>query len=177
MASRLRTKLGKRKQEDSKLFTLEVCIVSGPMTDRFVKKNRVVSRTIQIRADQNLEVLHGAIFTAFNREEEHMYEFQVGGKRPMDPKAKRYVLPHAIDDCITSAGPAGDVTNTTIGSLGLRVNDSFGYWFDFGDDWMHQINVLAVDNKVPPGKYPKVIKKVGAAPPQYVNWEEKEEEE
>ena len=42
-----------------------------------------------------------------------------------------------------------------------------GYWFDFGDDWWHQINVLGIDTKIPPGKYPKVAKRVGQSPPQY----------
>ena len=62
-----------------------------------MKKNRVISRTIQIRGDQTLEDLHHAIFYAFGREDEHMYEFQVGGKGPMDPKARRYTL-HLYDE-------------------------------------------------------------------------------
>jgi Plasmid pRiA4b ORF-3-like protein len=65
---------------DNKLYTFEVFIISGPLTEGFVKKNRVISRTIQIRGDQTLEQLHYAIFNAFDREEEHMYEFQMGGK-------------------------------------------------------------------------------------------------
>ena len=38
-----------------------------------------------IRGDQTLEDLHHAIFDALGREEEHMYEFQLGGTGPMDP--------------------------------------------------------------------------------------------
>jgi hypothetical protein len=66
------------------------------MTESFLKKNRVVSRTIQIRGDQTLAELHRAIFDAFDREEEHMYEFQIGGEGPMDPRARRHVLPAAM---------------------------------------------------------------------------------
>ncbi|MBI2371193.1 MAG: plasmid pRiA4b ORF-3 family protein [Deltaproteobacteria bacterium] len=160
--------------KDRRLFILEVCIISGPMTEKFIKRNKVVSRSIQIRDDQTLEDLHHAIFDAFDREEEHMYEFQVGGKRPMDPKARRYVLPMALDDPFADKTPAGDVTRTTIGSLGLKKSDAFGYWFDFGDDWWHQINVAGIEDKVPPGKYPKVTKRVGESPPQYVDWEEED---
>lgn len=40
------------------------------------------------------------IFDAFDREEEHMYEFQPAGKGPMDPKARRYVLPMAMEEPI-----------------------------------------------------------------------------
>ena len=68
--------------------------------------------------------------------------------------------------------PAGRVDRTTIGSLGLKVESCFGYWFDFGDDWWHQIDVTGIDDKVPRGKYPKVTKKVGKSPPQYAEEDE-----
>ena len=157
------------------LYTFEVLIVSGPLALSFVKKNKVISRTIQMRGDQTLEQLHQAIFSAFEREEEHMYEFQVGGKGPMDPQARRYVL--GLDDggAGQEARAAGDVERTTIGVLGVKENEAFGYWFDFGDDWWHQINVLAIEEKIGGGKYPKVTKVVGKSPPQYVDWDEEEE--
>lgn len=151
------------------LFTLEVFLMSGPISEKFAKKNPVISRTIQIRGDQTLEDLHDAIFDAFGRWDEHMYEFQFG-KGPMDPKAPRYVLPNADDmDMGGDKRPAGRVDQTTIGSLGLEVGRSFGYWFDFGDDWWHQIDVMAIEEKVPTGKFPKVTKKVGKSPPQYAD--------
>ena len=59
--------------------------------------------------------------------------------------------------------------------LGLKKHQAFGYWFDFGDDWWHQINVVAIDDKAGRGKFPKVIKRIGESPPQYVNWDEEEE--
>src|ERR1700752_3274415 len=90
-----------------KLYTLEVFIVSGPVTEKFAKKNPVISRTIQMRGDQTLEDLHHAIFDAFDRLDEHMYEFQFG-KGPMDPKAPRYVLSSAYEtDMGDQKRPAG----------------------------------------------------------------------
>jgi hypothetical protein len=148
--------------------------MSGPLAKNFVQKNRVLSRTIQIRGDQTLEDLHHAIFAAFDREEEHMYEFQVGGKGPMDPQARRYVLPVCDHELEGEGMPAGVVTQTTIGSLGLKMDEAFGYWFDFGDDWWHQINVVAIEEPPPRGKFPKVTKRVGQSPPQYADWDEEE---
>ena len=172
MKTREKGKKAKRPRGSQKrLYTVDVFLVSGPMTKQFVKKNRVLSRTIQIRGDQPLEDLHDAIFSAFDREEEHMYQFQFGGKGPMDPMADEYVLPMAMDDPFADKPPAGDVTRTAIASLGLKVNDMFRYWFDFGDDWWHQINVVAIDEQVPRGRYPKVTKRVGVSPPQYVDWD------
>jgi pRiA4b ORF-3-like protein len=159
-------------QDNGRLYTLEVFLLSGPITAKFAKKNPVVARTIQIRGDQTLEDLHHAIFDAFGRWEEHMYEFQFG-KGPMDPKAPRYGLPHAFEvERGEKNPPVGRVDQARIDSLGLEVGRSFGYWFDFGDDWWHQINVEAIEEKVPGGKFPRVTKRVGKSPPQYAEEDE-----
>ena len=160
------------EHDKGRLYTLEVFLLNGPITEKFAKKNPVVSRTIQIRGDQTLEDLHHAIFDAFGRSDEHMYEFQFG-KGPMDPKAPRYVLP---SDFGSESGeknrPAGRVDQATIESLGLKVGRSFGYWFDFGDDWWHQVNVEAIEDMVPEGKFPRVTKREGNSPPQYADEDE-----
>jgi hypothetical protein len=154
------------------LYTLDVFLISGPVSEKFAKKNPVISRTIQIRGDQTLEGLHNAIFDAFGRSDEHMYEFQFG-KRPMDPKAPRYVLRGAFKaDYGVGKLPAGRVDQTTLDALNLKVGRRFGYWFDFGDNWWHQINVEALEDISPKGRYPKVTKRVGKSPPQYVAEEE-----
>lgn len=157
------------------LLELEVALISGPVTQSFFEESPVVTRTVQIRSDQTLEQLHHVIFKAFNRSDEHMYEFQVGGTRMMDPKARRYVLPMAMEDQAGGRRPAGTVKRTTIGSLGLEVGEPFAYWFDFGDDWWHQVTVMAIHEDIPRGRYPKVTQKVGASPPQYMDWDDEDE--
>jgi hypothetical protein len=155
-----------------RIYTLEVFLLSGPITERFAQHNPVVSRTIQMRGDQTLEDLHHAIFDAYGRWEEHMYEFQFG-KGPMDPEARRYVLPSAFEiERDEDNPPAGRVGETVIDSLGLKGGDRFGYWFDFGDDWWHQINVEAIEDKISKGKLPKLVKGVGKNPPQYADEDE-----
>jgi len=176
MAKRKERAQGWVKQDD-RLFTLEVCVISGPMTQKFIKKNKVICRAVQICGDQTLKDLHYAIFDAFGREDQHMYEFQVGGKGPMDPKARRYVLSGAFENPMPGTSrAAGDVTRTAIGSLGLKKGDAFGYWFDFGDDWWHQINVMDIEEQAGAGKFPKVTDRVGESPPQYVDWDEEDDE-
>ena len=153
------------------IYTLEVFIISGPIDEKFVKKNPVISRTIEIRGDQALEELHNAIFKAFNRFDNHLYEFQIGGKGPNDPKARRYSF-SSTEDEIMGGKLAGDVRETVMDDLKLKKDKPFGYWFDFGDDWWHQINVLAIEVKSPKGKYPKVTNRVGKSPPQYMDVDE-----
>jgi hypothetical protein len=154
------------------VYTLEVFIISGPVDAKFVKKNPVMSRTLEIRGDQTLEELHEIIFKAFDRYDEHLYEFQFGGKGPQDPKASRYGLSVYQDEALDNFKLTGDVMQTTIDALQLKKDQSFGYWFDFGDDWWHQINVLTIEEKTPKGRYPKITDRVGQSPPQYMEMEE-----
>ena len=96
-------------------------------------------------------------------------------KGPMHRQNKCYVLSSALGLSRPGAKPpAGLVDQATLDSLGLSEGDSFAYWFDFGDDWWHQVNVESVEQKTPTGQYPRVTKKVGKSPPQYANMDEDE---
>jgi hypothetical protein len=152
------------------IYTLEVFIISGPVSKKFVKKNPVMSRTIEIRGDQTLAEFHQAIFKAFDRFDDHLYEFQVGGKGPNDPKASRYSFSSTNEEGM-GGELAGDVRETVIDNLKLKKDDAFGYWFDFGDDWWHQINMIGIENKPAKGKYPKITARIGQSPPQYMKEE------
>jgi hypothetical protein len=170
-AARKRKSPGRAKARPAKaagptqVYTLDVSLLQGPVARKFVKKNKSVIRTIQIRGDQTLEDLHAAIFDAFDRFDPHMYEFQMG-KGPMDPDGPRYVLPMAAED---DFGPRilGTVDKTTIDSMGLEVGRQFGYWFDFGDDWHHQVGVEGIEPGPGEGEYPRVTRRIGESPPQY----------
>ena len=149
------------------LYVLEVVLIGGPVTEDFVEENPVVYRTIEIKGDNTLADLHDIIFSAFDREEEHLYEFQIGGSRPNDPKASRYGI--QLNDS-AYADSLNDASKATLASLKLRSEDVFGYRFDFGDEWWHQIDVTKVEPKASKGKYPKITQRVGNSPPQYADF-------
>ena len=158
------------------LYSLEVTIADGLMTEEFVARNPVVSRTIEIRADQTLNQLHRTIFEALGRWDDcHLHEFHFGD-RPRDRHAERYVLPFIYDDPEQFDEPpaAGSVTRTRLGRLDLDVGRLFWYWYDFGDNWYHEIRVMAVGEAEPRVKYPRVVARVGESPPQYHEWDEDE---
>ena len=148
------------------IYTFEVYVISGPMSEEFVEENQVILRKIEIRGDQTLEDLHLAIFDAFDREEDHLYEYQIGGKGPNDPKAVRYSTPDPLKNFEELSKSYNNASATTIDSLKLKIDDVFGYWFDFGDDWWHQINVGSIKSRPSTGEYPKVIERIGESPPQ-----------
>lgn len=132
----------------------------------------MVSRTLEIRGDQTLADLHRAIFKAFDRQDEHMYEFQFGGKGPNDPQSRRYGLSMPFGGRKAWVEWEGDVSQTRLDVLKLKKDEAIGYCFDFGDDWWHQINVLSIPKKTAKGGYPKVIKRIGQSPPQYRDTDE-----
>lgn len=157
------------------IFALEVFLIGGPISQEFAKKNPEVSRVIEIRGDQTLEDLHQAIFIAFERDDEHMYEFQLRGKGPNDPKAERYsVDPERNNTRSRKSKRSGDVSSVAMDDLKLKEGDTFGYWFDFGDDWWHQINVLSIADRAPDGDYPRETKRIGNSPPQYPDVDDEE---
>jgi len=156
---------------EARLYTLDVYLAAGPFTKAFIKRNPVVSRRFEIRGTNTLHELHEAIFEAFDRWDAHMYEFQLG-EGPMHPDNRRIGLPASL------YSPFGfgddepeDATRTTIDALGLKVDQVFGYWFDFGDDWWHDIGVVAIEEKAVSGRYPRITHRVGESPPQYLDEE------
>jgi Plasmid pRiA4b ORF-3-like protein/LexA DNA binding domain len=142
------------------LYVVSVYLRSGPVGEKFANKQS--SRVIEIRGDQTLEQLHQAIFKAYDRWEEHMYEFQFS-KRPFDPAGPNY----GIADPTPRKKGRGDARATKLDDLDLKPDRVFGYWFDFGDDWYHQVQVVRVERAIPTVTYPRIIKRVGKSPPQY----------
>ena len=144
----------------SSLYVVSVFLVGGPTSEKFA--NKEISRVIEIRGDQTLEQLHHAIFKAYDRCDNHMYQFQFG-KRPFDPNGPNYGVPSPHQ----GSKDDGDARATTIDDLDLKEGRAFGYWFDFGDDWYHQVHVDRIEKAIPTVTYPRVIRRVGKSPPQY----------
>jgi hypothetical protein len=144
------------------LYVVSVYLLAGPARGRSL--NKQISRVIEIRGDQTLEELHYAIFSAFDRSDDHLYEFQFG-TRPFDPAGPTYGV--VSPDCGMNENACGDARTAKLDELDLKMGRIFGYWFDFGDDWYHQIQVERIEPAIPTVTYPRVIKRVGKSPPQY----------
>lgn len=143
-----------------RLYTLQVSLTGGPIAG--VYRGQVISRTIQLRGSQTLHDLHKATFKAFDRIEEHLYEFNLG----QGPRDRSKLYPHGGGRNSRSV-QARDPEETRLDSLDLRAGRRFGYTFDLGDNWEHIIDVVAVEEGPVKGRYPRVVEKVGASPPQY----------
>ena len=119
-------------------------------------------RHLRISDQATLDELSDEILEAFDFINDHAHAFFMNNR------------PWTETDCYYAEFVDEDneyrhTCDYTLKKARLYVDQKFVYVFDFGDDWWHQINVLAIDDKAPKGKYPKVIKRVGKSPPQYMD--------
>lgn len=155
--------------KSDQVYTLKVFLTAGPV-DEF--EDEEISREILILGHHTLHDLHHTIFDAFEREEEHLYEFNLGSG-PAD-RSQLYFYDGGWGD---GDDDTGDPATTALDELDLSESQYFGYTFDMGDQWEHVIEVLSIKRGAGKGKYPRIGKKIGAAPPQYPDDDEFEDED
>jgi hypothetical protein len=114
-------------------------------------------RHIEVPLKIRLDRLHEVIQAAMGWTDTHLYEFRAGGAGwgepdldgfydgPMD--AKKFTLEKVLDQ------------------TGTRT---IQYVYDFGDDWDHSIRIERVNEATPGMTYPRLLKAVGACPPEDV---------
>lgn len=124
-----------------------------------------VSRTIELKADQTLHDLHWATQNAFELDDDHLYAFFLNN-RAWD-RSFEYGDPRGTFPRYADAVPLGE--------LPLRPNKRFLYVFDFGDELHHEVRFVGEGTPDADGPYPRVVERIGAAPPQYPVFDEGEE--
>ena len=154
----------KAHNANPRLYTLRVDLMGAPIARKLLRGE--ISRIIQIRGDQSLDALHMAIFDAFDRTEERLYEFNTG-KDAFDRSGWRYTPHDRYDISGREELGAADSASVRIDSLALSEGQIFHYIFDFGDYWEHQITVVAIDRAPVEGEFPRVVEKIGESPAQY----------
>jgi hypothetical protein len=123
-------------------LTLRVSLVSGPWPENRGKTGK--SKVLQVRGDETLAALHRAIFDAFRRKDkEPHYVFSFGecgesleGPCYSEVENNRPPQPNEPMTWIE------DARKTTLNQLELRTGQKFTYWFDFGVDWIHCVEIL-----------------------------------
>lgn len=125
-------------------------------------------RRIELRGDQKLHDLHLAIQKAFKFDNDHLYAFFLSN-RAWDQKSE-YASPF-------SEGERDSMY--PLATLPLRPRKRFLYLFDYGDDWRFTVTLEGVtsggvEKRV---RYPRVTESHGAAPPQYPEVDDEDEED
>jgi hypothetical protein len=136
-----------------------------------------VRRTVAVRSDQTLIDLHDALQSAFAWDNDHLYSFWLDGKF-WSRAGHEYTHPwHAAEPGPFAGfglGPEPQSAAIRLDRLELTKGQRIAYLFDFGDEWRVRLTVrqISVDDG---GRYPRLLKSAGDAPPQYPNYDEIED--
>ena len=149
--------------EKPQVYKLEVKLDSMQI-EQF---NSNISRTIEIEGTDTLYDFHLEIQRAFNWDNDHMFSFFMSNK--IWDKQSEYKANPLGEHMVSSFGDTSkSAGETEIGDLSLQKGSSFKYLFDYGDEIIHSIKVLEVyENKDSNASFPRLVKSVGEAPPQY----------
>ena len=71
---------------------------------------------------------------------------------------------------------SGSVKRTGVAEAFPAIGHTMLFLFDYGDDWRFVVEVIGLGEKEPKVRYPRVLKKVGASPVQYPDWDDDAEE-
>ena len=129
-------------------------------------------RVIEIESSSSLLELHEAIQKAVDFSNDHLFEFFVGRQ----PGNRAYSIgPEPNWDTFNPVKTYRNIHLSGIWPLppGMKLY----YLFDFGDNWLFQINKTRHKDKKPQSgvTYPRVIEAKGKNPEQYPDWEYEEE--
>ena len=134
-----------------------------------LKYSKKIWRKIAIRGDQSLTTLHDAIYSAFDRDDEHLYSFYISSKPSSSSRSR---LRGATCYGPPNTGEDINAERTRIDSLPLKLKSMFEYLFDFGDEWWHEITLEEIQPLKSGMRYPCVIESHGKSPAQYPDEDE-----
>ncbi|MGA2246427.1 MAG: plasmid pRiA4b ORF-3 family protein [Verrucomicrobiota bacterium] len=92
-----------------------------------------VWRRLQVQGDATLDWLHAVLQVAFGWTNSHLHQFKVGEDRYSD--TRHHFAEFAGDPEIL------EERKFTLRQIAPHEKDAFGYEYDFGDSWEHEIRV------------------------------------
>ena len=112
-------------------------------------------RTCVVPSDISLAALHRIIQGVMGWEDSHLHRFEIKGigYEPLMPGLER-------------EPGTRDTSKYALGELVTGAGDSFAYQYDFGDNWVHRIELLKVGPPVNGVKYPTCTDGARACPPE-----------
>jgi len=120
-------------------------------------------RRVQIRGDLTLDRLHTCLQTALGWTNSHLHRFGAAGVDPWSPPW--FVSTYDEEEFDEEGTPESEVR---LDQVLQAVGDWLVYTYDFGDDWVHRVeveDVRAADEGDPPAR---CLAGVGACPPEDV---------
>jgi len=116
-----------------------------------------VLRRFDVPLKIKLHRLHDVIQAAMGWTDSHLYEFRAGGIGWGVP------YPEYDNDGLLPASKTSLLE--VLQDVGTKT---IHYVYDFGDNWHHVIKVEKVDHPIPGAAYPRLVRAIGACPPEDV---------
>ncbi|MFH1132841.1 MAG: hypothetical protein V1754_16020 [Pseudomonadota bacterium] len=149
-------------------------LIGGP-----IPLDEVAVRRVRIAGHQTLHDLSSLLQMAFDREDEEPYEFLFGAAYDVD--AQRYTGGIDSNDLFTDSKDLQrlpwETEQTTIDALLLRVGQTFGYLFDFFEEWVHRLTVTSISEFKGKTTAAAILEKIGPSPPQHSSGENEIDED
>ena len=116
----------------------------------------LVTRTFKVSSESSMHILHHIIQIVMGWKNYHLYQFEVGELVIADKRL--------WDE--DEMGPITDVKVVSVGEVFTRVGTTAVYEYDFGDGWMHHLEL--VDRSIHPTQevLPPVVSGENACPPE-----------
>lgn len=128
-------------------------------------------RVIEIESNASFLQLHEAIQEAVDFDNDHLFQFYLG----RHPDQYAYII--GGEPSWNGYNPVNRYRKISLSSIWPLPKDyNLYYLFDFGDNWVFQINKTRHKDKVAQAgiKYPRVTEAKGKNPVQYPDWEYEE---
>jgi len=113
-------------------------------------------RRLAVPPEASLDELAGAIISAFNFDDDHLYDF-----RYRDQRGRQRVYNHPGTD----EGPF--TTEIKVGETEAAANDPMLFTYDYGDNWQFEVRLEQIEPKPCRQEKVTVVASAGKAPAQY----------
>jgi hypothetical protein len=116
-------------------------------------------RDIEVSSSSTLADLAEAIVAAFGFDMDDAYGFysKLTGKLP-----RRFELFADIE-----GSGSRSVKRTRVITAFQKVGTAMTFLYDYGDKWLFRVEVVETGQAQPGADYPRIVSKLGKAPPQY----------
>jgi hypothetical protein len=121
-----------------------------------------VTRDLLVPSTLSLDRLHQVLQIAMGWENAHLHEFIVGSLRD----GEHYGPPAPKSEFDFGGPPKRAEKRHTLQQIAPCKGNKFLYWYDFGDDWLHDVAVKAVGVSLPDIEAPHCLEGLGACPPE-----------
>jgi hypothetical protein len=125
---------------------------------------RGVYRDLEIRSGASLYSFAEAIVEAYGFSFDHAFGFFSKTTGNVWRSPLRYEL---FADMGVRESNTKSVKRTKVEEAFPQVRSKMIFLYDYGDEWRFKLEVIAIRNLEAGAQYPRVVKTVGEAPPQY----------